>query len=243
MGSVTSVFLPRAPGDKAFFMKTLVDTGEPAQRRWESRRFVKGACGFRGGRGRWGRGPDPSGKLAGTFREGGRNLAGRFGDGSRTIRGRFEDDSRTIRGRPGGEARSDHGGDPGDGAQPGGGRARPVGTLAGSFREAGRILQGSWPEPSGTVRGRFEDGSRAFWRGKRGQTRPAARARRASRRTSAVGKPPLRAGRASISRRARPVGGLGRRTGRRSAGGGGAVPINGFRVKPFWGVHRNLARP
>ena len=105
--------------------------------------FAAGAAGGDGGRilpGSW---PEPCG-----------TVRGRFGDGSRTIRGRFGDDSRTIRGRPSGEARSDHGGDPGDGAQPGGGRARPVGTLAGSCREAGRILQGSWPEPSGTVRGR-----------------------------------------------------------------------------------------
>jgi hypothetical protein len=147
----------------------------------------------------------PEGTVAGSFREAGRNLPGRFGDGSRTIRGGFE-------GVWAAEAASDPAGDPGDGAEPGEGRARPVGTVAGSFGEAGRnlqgrfgddsrtvrggfegvlaaeaasgragrprrwrragrgasaaggdggrILRGSWPEPSGTVRGRFEDDSR-----------------------------------------------------------------------------------
>jgi hypothetical protein len=33
---------------------------------------------------------------------------------------------------------------------------------------------GRWPDPSGTVRERFEDDSRAFWRRKRGQTTAAA---------------------------------------------------------------------
>ena len=48
-------------------------------------------------------------------------------------------------------------------------------------RDPGRILQGSWPEPSGTVRGRFGDGSRASWQQKRGQTRAATPAMARSR--------------------------------------------------------------
>jgi len=74
------------------------------------------------------------------------------------------------------------------GDEPGEGRARPVGTWARSFREAGGILPGtfrdpsgklagSWRDGSGTIRGRFEDGLRTLGRGKRGQTRPAAQAR------------------------------------------------------------------
>jgi len=44
-----------------------------------------------------------------------------------------------------------------DGRPPlGAGVVRALGILAGSFGEAGRILPGSWPEASVTIRGRFE---------------------------------------------------------------------------------------
>jgi hypothetical protein len=102
-------------------------------------------------------------------------------DGGRILRGRFENDSRTVRGRPGGEARLDQAGDPGDGAEPGAGRARPVGTLAGSFREAGRNLQGRFEDDSRWVRGAPGGGSAV-----RPGRRPR-RWRRAVRRGSATG--------------------------------------------------------
>jgi len=87
---------------------------------------------------------DRVGGLARSLREAGQILRGRFGDGSRTIRGR----------RGGGRA---------------GGPRRPTGRGRRALRwasatggDGGRILRGSWPEPSGTVRGRFGDGSRTI---------------------------------------------------------------------------------
>ena len=55
--------------------------------------------------------------------------------------------------------------------------------LAGSFRDPSGKLAGTFRDGSGTVRGRFEVGSRAFWRRKRRQTAPAtpAMARRRAR--------------------------------------------------------------
>ncbi len=92
-----------------------------------------------------GRGTEPGGKLAGTWR-----------DGSGTIRERFEDGSRTVRGcRGGGNAvrlgrrpRRWRGARRGASASGGGG--------AGSWREPGRNLAGTWRDGSGTIRGRFE---------------------------------------------------------------------------------------
>jgi hypothetical protein len=162
----------------------------------------------------------PVGTLAGSFREAGRNLQGRFENDSRTVRGGFE-------GRLAAEAPSAQVGDPGDGVEPCAGRARPVGTVAGSSgdgsrtirgrfedgsrasgrgsavrpgrrprrwrgagrgasapgRDPGRIFQGSWPEPSGTVRGRFEVGSRGARRRKRRPPRSATPAMAPSRAT------------------------------------------------------------
>jgi hypothetical protein len=45
------------------------------------------------------------------------------------------------------------------GDEPGEGRARPVGTWAGSFREAGRKLAGQFGDDSRTVRGLLGGGS------------------------------------------------------------------------------------
>ncbi len=88
--------------------------------------------------------------------------------------------------------------------------------VGGDFRRragGGRaeIPPGSWPEPCGTIRGRFEDGSRTV-RGRFGggsAVRPRRRTGRGGRAgASAVGKPPLRGGSVSISRRARAEGAL-----------------------------------
>ena len=68
MGSVNSVLVPRALGDKAFFMKRGRNAGEPAQRRLENRRSVSGARRFRGGRDRWGPWP-PDRAVAFRWRE------------------------------------------------------------------------------------------------------------------------------------------------------------------------------
>jgi hypothetical protein len=88
------------------------------------------------------------------------------------------------------------------GDEPGEGRARPVGTWARSFREAGGILPGTFRDPSGKLAGRFGDVGAAEAPSDRaggpGEGGPAG--------TLAVGKPPLRDGSAWISRRARPVG-------------------------------------
>ena len=61
-------------------------------------------------------------------------LAGTFGDGSRTVRGGGESGGAA-------EVPSDQAGGPGDGAEPCSGRALAGGPLAGSFRDAGRILR------------------------------------------------------------------------------------------------------
>jgi hypothetical protein len=92
------------------------------------------------------------GKVAGSFGDAGRILAGRFGDVGAAA------------------APSAQAGAPGEGVEPGGGRARPEGTPptaqtaasrwrlthAGSLQDPSGILPGSWPDPSGTIRGRFE---------------------------------------------------------------------------------------
>jgi hypothetical protein len=64
--------------------------------------------------------------------------------------------------------------------RPGGGGSVGKGASA-ARRGRGATAAGSWPKPSGTVRERFEDGSRAYWRRKRRQTRPASPAMARSR--------------------------------------------------------------
>ena len=118
--------------------------------------------------------------LRGRFEGDSRGGRERFEDGSRTIRERFEDDSRASGRRKRRQPR------PANRAmalsRAVGERDRwerwpdPCGKLAGTFGEAGRILRGTWPEPSGTVRERFEDDSRTSGRRKRGQTTPATSA-------------------------------------------------------------------
>jgi hypothetical protein len=173
-----------------------MDGGEPDNRRLGNRRSVAGARRFRGERDRRGRWPDPGEILPGSFREAGRNLPGRFGDDSRWVRGRFGGGSGV---RPDRRPRR---------------RRRALRGASATGGDGGRILQGSWPEPSGTVRGRFEDGSR-WVRGRFGGgsgVRPRRwprRPRRAGRACqSAVGKPPFRCGSSSVSRRARAAGAL-----------------------------------
>jgi hypothetical protein len=151
-------------------------------------------------RGSW---PDPSGKLAGSFGDGSRTIRERFEDDSRASgrrKGRqpgpaapalarsralserdrrgpwldpsgklavsFEDDSRTVRGPPGGERDVS----PGPRPRRWRGAVRWASATGGN---PGRILRGSWPDPSGTVRARFEDDSRASGRRKGRQPRPA----------------------------------------------------------------------
>jgi hypothetical protein len=175
------------------------------------------------------------GTVAGSFGEAGRNLQGRFGDDSRTVRGGFE-------GVLAAEAASGRAGRPRRWRRAGRGASAAGG-------DGGRILRGSWPEPSGTVRGRFEDGSR-WVRGRFGGgsgVRPGRwprRRRRAGRACqSAGGKPPLRCGSSSVSRRARTAGALADGPGRGVPRERGIRRWNGFRVKPFFGVHLNPARP
>ena len=91
----------------------------------------------RGERERRGGGPDPDGKLAGTWR-----------DDSRTIRERFEDGSRTVRGRRGG-----------------GNAVRP-GRRARRWRGARRGVSASGGEGGRIMAGRCGDGSRASGRRK-----------------------------------------------------------------------------
>ena len=120
------------------------------------------------------------------------------GDGSRTIRGGFE-------GRRAADAPSGQASGPGDAAAPFRECVDFEASAAGAGATGGvpgGILTGSWAEPSRTVRGRFEVGSRGSGRRMRRQDRPADPAM-----------PPLRSGSASILRRvrqvrARPVGSL-----------------------------------
>jgi hypothetical protein len=153
------------------------------------------------------------GKVAGSFGDAGRILAGRFGDVGAAA------------------APSAQAGAPGEGVEPGGGRARPEGTPptaqtaasrwrlthAGSLQDPSGILPGSWPDPSGTVRGRFEGDSRASGRRKRRQTTPAT---------------PARA----------PGGCPGRQAGPRPRWSVGPVCLHGFMANPFLGVHLNPTR-
>jgi hypothetical protein len=192
----------------------------------------------------------PVGTLAGSFREAGRNLQGRFENDSRTVRGGFE-------GRLAAEAPSAQVGDPGDGVEPCAGRARPVGTVAGSSGDGSRTIRGRFEgrpaaeapsaqvgdpgdgaepcdggaRPVGTVagsfRGRFEEGSRASGRRKRRQTRPAA---------------PAMARSLAMSECDR-WGTLADDPGRGVQRERGISRWNGFMVKSFGGVHRNPARP
>ena len=70
------------------------------------------------------------------------------------------------------------------GARPRAGVRGSVGTLGGSFWDAGRILRGSWPEPGGNLPGRWPGPGGTIWgrfegglAGKPGQTAPATPAR------------------------------------------------------------------
>jgi hypothetical protein len=153
-----------------------------------------GTSRARGERARWGPGRDPSGKLAGSFREPSGILPGSWRDGSGTSgRRKRRQTAPAARARAGRRApwrlenrRSVTGarGFRGERARwatlPGSFRD-PSGKLPGSWREAGGTVRGRFGDDSRTVRGRFEDGSRTLGRRKRGQTRPAARARGASR--------------------------------------------------------------
>jgi hypothetical protein len=89
-GELLCSILPRALCGQNVFIKRVRDAGEPAQRRLENRRSVTGARRFRGGRGRWGRGPDLGGILPGSWPEPSGKVAGTWRDGSRTVRGRFK---------------------------------------------------------------------------------------------------------------------------------------------------------
>ena len=102
-----------------------------------------------------GRGPDPGGKVAGTWREGGRNLAGSWPEPGGTVRGRFENDSRTVRGRRGG----------GNAVRPGRRPRRWRGARRGASASGGegdRNLARSWPDPGENLAGRFGDDSRTI---------------------------------------------------------------------------------
>jgi hypothetical protein len=190
----------------------------------------------------------PVGTWARSFREAGGILPGTFRDPSGKLAGRFGDVGAA-------EAPSDRAGGPGEGGPAGtlavgkpplrdgsawiSRRARPVGDAArilpGSFREASGKLAGRFGDDSRTVRGRWGGGS---------AVRPRRRAGRGGRAgTSAVGKPPLRCGSASISRRARGGGPWPPARVAAIRGRGDAVPLNEFRVNRCWGVHLNPARP
>ena len=117
-------------------------------------------------RGSW---PEPSGKLAGTFREAGQILPGRFGDGSGRVRGGSGGGSAV---RPRRRPRRGRGAARGASATRGGpGRIR-----RGRFGDDSRTVRGRFGDGSRTVRGRFGVVSRAFWRRKRRQTTPVTRA-------------------------------------------------------------------
>jgi hypothetical protein len=73
--------------------------GSPGGGRTDVRRLARAWCE------RWGSWPDPSGKLAGSFREAGRILPGSWPDPSGTVRERFEDGSRASGRRKGRQPR------------------------------------------------------------------------------------------------------------------------------------------
>jgi hypothetical protein len=183
------------------------------------------------------------------WRRAGRGASATGGDAGRNPQGRFGDDSRTVRGGFEGvlaaEAAADPAGDPGDpgdGAEPGEGRARPVGTVAGSFGEAGRNLQGRFGDDSRTVRGGFEGvlAAEAASDPAGGPGDPGAPGEPANRRLE---------NRRSVAGARRFRGGRERRgpwpTARAAAsrGSGEPVRLNRFRVNPFWGVSLNPTRP
>ena len=183
------------------------------------------------------RGRDPSGKLAGTLR-----------DGSGTIRGRFEDGSRAFWRRKRGQAA------PVNRAR---GASRHIGRLKNRRSVAGvrrfRGGRGRWgrePGPGGIVPGSFREAGRNLAGRFEGVLAAEARSDRAGE-PGEGGEPVHRRLKTAAPLRelvdfeagAR-GGGLGRLTGpRRSAGGGGGVPFNEFRVRPFWGVHLKPALP
>ena len=102
-----------------------------------------------------------------------------------------------------------------------------------SVGDPGRILPGSWPDPSGKLAGSFGDGSRTI----RGRFEGLRAAKGPSAQAGGLG-----AGAEPCAGRARPEGALADGPGRSVPREREPVSLHGFMAKPFLGVHPNLAR-